>query len=143
MARKTSLDERIDHDKRRWEKYREDHSFPLKRKFPCDKRRKVTVKVNRWPGNPHYHVEIEEEANPVWDEERGDWYETYYDDNGRGSHFSCKFFKSRNADAFIKLIWKDWFKPETHILVCVMAAFTETKTGLQRKFDRWMAKAGD
>lgn len=143
MSKKSSLDERIDHEKRRWEQYLEDHSFPLKRKFPCDKRRRVIVRVDRWPGNPHHHVSIQEEPNPVWDDERGDWYETYYDSNGRGAEFSCKFFSSRNADAFIKLIWKDWFKPETHVLVCASSAFTETKTALQRKFDRWMKKVGD
>lgn len=143
MARKTGLDEQMDHDKRCWEKYLANHPFPLIRKFPGDKPRKVTVRIDRWPGNPHYHVSIKEEPNPVWDDERADWYETYYDDSGRGAQFSCKFFSPKNADAFIKLIWKDWFKPDTHVLVCEAASFTESKKGLQRKFDKWTKKVGD
>lgn len=133
----------IDHAKLRWEKYLEDHEFPFKRKFPCKDRRKVVVRIDQWPGNPHFHVSIKEEENPVWDEERGDWYSTFRDDNGRGAQFSCKFWKMVNADAFIKLIWKDWFKRETHILMCAATEFTETKTALQKRFDKWTSKVGD
>ncbi len=134
----------IDHGKLKWEKYVEDHEHPFKRKFPAEGLlRKVVVRVDRWPGNPHFHVSIKEEANPVWDEERSDWFETFWDDNGRGAEFSCKFWKRQNAEAYIKLIWKDWFKPETHKLTCASYEFTESKTTLQRKFDRWTAKAGD
>ncbi len=134
----------IDHGKLAWEKYRDDHQLPFKRKFPQEGLlRKVVVRIDRWPGNPHHHVSIKEEANPVWDEERNDWFETFWDDGGRGAEFNCKFWKKQNSEAFVKLIWKDWFKPETHVLVCASTDFTEQKTALQRKFDRWTKKVGD
>lgn len=143
MAKKTPSLDSYDRDKLKWEKYLEDHPFPLKRKFPGKDRRKVIVRIDQWPGNPHFHVSIKEEENPVWDEEKADWYDTYQDDNGRGAQFSVKFWKRKNADAFIKLIWNDWFKAETHILMCASTEFTETKTALQKRFDKWMTKVGD
>lgn len=143
MAKKSAVHREIDHDKLRWERYLEDHHFPLKRKFPGTELRKVVVRIDQWPGNPHFHVEIKEEVNPVWDEEKIDWYDTYYDSNGRGAYFSVKFWKKANAEAFIKLIWKDWFKPETHKLVCANYDFTEQRSPLQKKFDKWTAKTGD
>jgi len=134
----------VDHGKLKWEKYVEDHEHPFKRKFPAPGlRRKVVVRIDQFPGNPHHHVSIKEECNPVWDEERGDWFDTFWDDGGRGAEFSVKFWKLSNAEAFIKLIWKDWFKPETHRLMCANYEFTESRTSLQRKFDRWTSKVGD
>jgi hypothetical protein len=88
-------------------------------------------------------VSIKEEDNPVWDEELSDWFSTYHDDNGRGAQFSVKFWKKSNAEAFVKLIWKDWFKTQTHQLVCGLFDFTEQKTPMQKKFDKWTSKMGD
>lgn len=142
--RKTARQTSIDYGKLAWEVYVQSNERPFKRKFPQEGLlRKVVIRIDRWPGNPHYHVSIKEEANPVWDGERNDWFETFWDDGGRGAEFNCKFWKKENAEAFIKLIWKDWFKPTTHKLVCAATDFTEQKTSLQRKFDRWVAKAGD
>lgn len=115
----------------------------LKRKFPGKAKREVTVKIHRFPGNPHYHVEIKEEDNPVWDAERADWWSTFHDRNGCGATFSCKFFKLANAEKFVKLIWGDWFKPETHRLEDGDTFGGANSTTLQKKFEKWSAKVGD
>lgn len=115
----------------------------LTRKFPGPEKREVQVSIRQFPGNPHHHVEIAEEDNPVWDDERASWWSTFHDDAGRGARFSCKFFSRGNAEKFVKLIWEDWFKPETHKLEDSGTFSGARTTRLQKKFDQWSSKVGD
>jgi hypothetical protein len=115
----------------------------LKRKFPGEERRKVSVRIHQFVGNPHYHVDITEEDNPVWDAERAHWWSTFHDSNGRGATFACKFFRRPNAERFVKLVWDDWFNPATHVLEDSGTFGGAHATTLQRKFEKWSAKIGD
>lgn len=43
-------------------------------KWPgCERKRTVTVRIMRWPGNPHYHVSVNQEDNPVWNSLPKEW----------------------------------------------------------------------
>ena len=144
-AKRPAILSDYDREQRAWEAFVEKVGgfHELKRKFPGAEKREVRVTIQRFEGNPHHHVQIKEEDNPVWDAERGDWWSTFHDSNGRGAQFSCKFFSQANAEKFIKLIWVDWFKPSTHKLEDESTFGRAHSTGLQSKFDKWSAKAGD
>ncbi len=132
--------ERFDRERRRWDTFMENNARPWKRKFPGKEKRRVEISIQRFDGCPHSHVRIKEEANPVWDSEMGDWLETFYDEGGRGTTWDQKWYQLKNAHAFIKLVWQDWFSPKTHELIHDDASFTERSTSLQRKFNRWQGR---
>lgn len=145
MAKRPAILSDYDRGQRAWLAFveREGGFQSVQRKFPGKEKREVSVKIHGFPGNPHYHVEIQEEDNPVWDAERVVWWSTFHDSAGRGASFSCKFFKLSNAEKFVKLIWSDWFKPETHRLEDGDTFGGANSTPLQKKFEKWSSKVGD
>ncbi len=93
---------------------------PHTRFFPdhAERRRRVYVTISFFPGTgSHFHVEIREEHNYVFDPESGEWIEPSHDPAGEGRHRFMKFNREETARRWVEDVFAGEFSEETHELV--------------------------
>jgi hypothetical protein len=91
-----------------------------RRFFPdhADRRRRVYVTISFFPGTgSHFHVEIREEHNYVFDPETGEWAEPEDDPEGEGLNRFMKFNRERTARRWVEEVFSSQFSEETHEVV--------------------------
>lgn len=93
---------------------------PHKRYFPhnSDRRRRVYVTISFFHGTGnHFHVEMQEEHNYVFDPQTGEWIEPTHDSLGEGRHRFMKFGREKTARRWVQEIFSQEFSDRSHELV--------------------------
>ena len=96
---------------------------PWKREFPSKtKKRRVELDIYTWrgsfPGAIHWHVDLNEEANLIWNKKIKDWQRAHDDKEAKGRSFHI-------ADLLSLVAAQDWvqgirlknFPTKTHVLI--------------------------
>ncbi|MFW5786551.1 MAG: hypothetical protein ACOCYC_04830 [bacterium] len=92
---------------------------PLRRYFAehPDTRRRVTATVSFFHGTgSHFHVELVEEPDYVWDPDRREWIAPTGDTAGEGRRRFMKFRREDTARRWIQQVFDQEFSEETHRL---------------------------
>ena len=93
---------------------------PHTRFFPdnAGRRRRVQVTISFFPGTgSHFHVDIREEHNYVFDRETDGWVEPIDDSEGEGRHRFMKFNREHTARRWVEDVFEEEFSEDTHELV--------------------------
>jgi hypothetical protein len=82
------------------------------------RKRRVTAQVSFFHGTgAHFHVELTEEPNYLYDADRDQWVHPQGDSGGAGRHRFMKFRKEETARRWIHQVFNEEFSEETHQLV--------------------------
>ena len=93
---------------------------PHTRFFPhsADRRRRIYVTITFFHGTGnHFHVDMQEEHNYVFDSASGEWLEPTNDPHGEGRHRFMKFNRETTARRWVDDVFSEEFTNETHELV--------------------------
>ncbi|MFO8064239.1 MAG: hypothetical protein ACQETQ_06530 [Spirochaetota bacterium] len=93
---------------------------PHNRFFPhhADRPRRVYVTISFFHGTgSHFHVEMQEEHNYVFDPETEEWLEPDNDPRGEGRHRFMKFSREETARRWVEDVFSQEFSNRTHELV--------------------------